>query len=614
MGAEHSTTIIASNGVTTKPNKVKRSRNNYFHSKPSSLVDFIVNKNWQKVLIHSSTHPKELFVSHKVRLYGVDRKVLPLHLACAMQPPIEVIVAMLRQDDALISVRTPMINHKKKVTIRRDRSLGLKQKSSSDFTPMSYPQQLILSRGNSSSFSEKDASVSSYIDPVRSVSMLSEEGVSPASNIDGCESVTVHDDSWHSNNFFPDKENNKYVLQLTPSGEVKHISPNGKSLRAVVTESPFIHASASLEENAPAQAAFADDFLPLHIACLFRASPAVIELLIKSHPDSVECRNKWGMLPIHIVCANISLESPVIAASKVMEDYSTKQYLNNLYMDSMSDGNIRWEIEKVVQMLINAFPHSVNIPSDNIEWYTPLEYASRNLPQGHSKDEVISIFNRVQSTKDGESQSLASSLSDSRVSTDIKAYSIGNSPFLYKCISLRKWDLALQQIQKSPEEASYWVVDADYPRLPLHLACTNSAPLNVIKALLESYPEASMSKEGSGSQPLHLSCANNLPLKCVHAIFESHPDAITTKDAIGRLPLHVACSYGAPLKVVKMLIEAYPDSCFMKDYNGHTALTYVDYFVEENTNKEDYYALFAKYEDKVLLTSDEGEDSDENLQ
>lgn len=606
MGAEHSTVAFADDGLGQKPNKVKKSRNHYFHSKPSSLVDFIVNKNWQKVLIHSSTNPKELFVSHKVRMYGMDRKVLPLHLACAMQPPVEVIAALLRSDEALVTVKTPMKNHKK-VTMRRDRSSTNKQKGSSEFTPMSYPQQLILNRGDSSSFSDADPS------NLRTVSMLSDDAISPSNNVDGSESTSINDDPWAPKNFFSDKENDKYVLQLTPTGEVKHISPNGKSYRTVVTESPFIHASASLEENPTNQAAFADDFLPLHIACLFRASPDVIELLLKSYVEAVEYKNKWGMLPIHIVCANISLEPPVITASKVTEDFTTKQYLNNLYADTASD-RARWELEKVVEMLITAYPQSVTIPSDNIEWYTPLEYATRNLPNGSDKDGVISILNKEPCCRDGESQSLASSLTDSRVSTDIKAYSVGNSPLLYQYITSNDWDLAMKQIKKSPEEASYWVVESDYPRLPLHLACSHSTPLKIIQALIKAYPKALDTKDGSGSLPLHLSCANSLPVPCVHEIFKRCPDAISMKDAIGRLPLHVACSHGASVEIIKMLIEAYPESCFIKDYNGHTALTYIDYCVEESTNKDEYYSVFAPYEDKISLTSDDVRDSDENLE
>jgi hypothetical protein len=607
MGAEHSTLAFADDSLGQKPNKVKRSRNHYFHSKPSSLVDFIVNKNWQKVLIHSSTNPKELFVSHKVRMYGMDRKVLPLHLACAMQPPVEVIAALLRPDEALVTVKTPMKNHKKKVTMRRDKGSNNKQKGASDFTPMSYPQQLILNRGDSCSFSDADPS------NLRTVSMLSDDTMSPNNNVDGSESTSINDDPWIPKNFFSDKENDKYFLQLTPTGEVKHISPNGKSLRTVVRESPFIHASASLEENPTNQAAFADDFLALHIACLFRASPAVIELLLKSYIEAVEYKNKWGMLPIHIVCANISLEPPIITASKVTEDFTTKQYLNNLYVNTTSDV-ARWELEKVVDMLVTANPQSVTIPSDNIEWYTPLEYATRNLPNGDDKDGVIGVLNKEPCNRDGESQSLASSLTDSRVSTDIKAYTIGNSPLLYQYIKSNNWDLVMKQIKKSPEEASYWVVESDYPRLPLHLACSHSTPLEIIQALKEAYPKALNTKDGSGSLPLHLSCTSNLPLPCIHAVLESYPDAISTKDAIGRLPLHVACAHGASVDAVKMVIEAYPESCFIKDYNGHTALTYIDYCFDESTNKDDYYSLFARYEDRISSSNDDLGESDDNLE
>ena len=55
-------------------------------------------------------------MTQKIRLYGTDRKLLPLHIACAMQPPAEVIAALLRPDTVtgMSTVKTLMKNAKKK--------------------------------------------------------------------------------------------------------------------------------------------------------------------------------------------------------------------------------------------------------------------------------------------------------------------------------------------------------------------------------------------------------------------------------------------------------------------------------------------------------------------
>ena len=99
----------------------------------------------------------------------------------------------------------------------------------------------------------------------------------------------------------------------------------------------------------------------------------------------------------------------------------------------------------------------------------------------------------------------------------------------------------------------------EYPCLPIHLACSNQAPKDVIEALLDVYPEGCVAREGSRSHPLHLACTNGLPLKIVHVLLTKSKKAARIKDDIGRLWLHLACV--ANLLVVKALIDAFPGSC-----------------------------------------------------
>ncbi len=600
MGADISTTSYgeANNDpqASMKPNKVKR--NNYFHSKPSKLVDLLVDKDWQSVINRCTTHPKEIYISQKVRLYGVDRKILPIHIACAMRPPVEIISVLLRPDQItnMSTVKTPMKNFKKK-SLR-------KGKTTETVPTMSCPQQLILR--SASTASEKDSAHEAS--PVTSKTAPLSPSNDNAVVEDNTSHSSFHDDS---SNFglFPDKENHHYALQITPSGEVKQISPSGKSNRSrldLATESPFVHASLSHDEQPSAQSALADDFLPIHIACLYRASPEVIELLIRCYPEGLEIKNKWGMLPIHVVCSNLSLEPPGITAGKLADNFTTKDYLNNLYSESMDSGE-KWDMTRVVEMLVASCPQCVSMPSDNIEWFTPLEYATRNLPRDdENRDEILDALKKkhhVSVCSGGgiscDGHSISSSLSDSKGSTDIKAFPISNSPLLYSYISTKQWERTKDRIAKTSEEASYWVVDTDYPRLPIHLACSfTDVPRDLIQALLDAYPEGCMAKEGSGSNPLHLACKNGLQLEIIEILLEKYPKATRIKDEIGRLPLHLACAMGAELSTVKILMDAYPASCSMKDYNGHTAFTYIDYCTEDGAVKDEFTALFEQYEEK----------------
>ena len=630
------------NRPSMKPNKVKK--NNYFHSKPSKLVDLIVNKDWQSVLNRCKSHPKEIYVTQKVRLYGVDRKILPLHIACAMRPPEEILSVLLTPDqvNGMSTVKTPMINVKKKTMRKKMKNV--------EIAPMtSYPQQLILgisasASAASASASDKEASDkdSKEYDHSSPRDMCRTAPLSPS---DIQQTILVNsssqdDDGYGENFFFPDaaggvgdKENNQqYALQITPSGEVKQISPNGKSHKSrtgtgtgtTASESPFVHASAhahahahsSSDDQPSFQSAMADDFLPIHIACLFRSSPDVIKLLIRCHPEGLQEKNKWGMLPIHIVCSNLSLDPPSIMAGKLVDNFTTKDFLNNLYSESIDTAE-QWDMVKVIEMLVASYPQCVNTPSDNIEWYTPLEYASRNLPRGDEREEILRVLRRKKENScSGISiscDSISSSLSDSKASSDIKVFPISNCPLLYSYISTKQWDRSIDWVTKKTEEASFWVVDTDYPRLPIHLACSHSdVPQDLIEALLNAYPEGCTAKEGSGSNPLHLACKNCLPLDIIATLLTKYPKATRVKDQIGRLPLHLACASGTELSVVKILMDAYPASCSMKDYNGHTALTYVDYCIEGDTVKDEFSALFEKYEDETMTTSP-GEDQGQKI-
>jgi hypothetical protein len=50
----------------------------------------------------------------------------------------------------------------------------------------------------------------------------------------------------------------------------------------------------------------ADCLLPLHLACLYRASPGVIGHLCEAHPAGAKCFALGGMLPIHMPLGRIS--------------------------------------------------------------------------------------------------------------------------------------------------------------------------------------------------------------------------------------------------------------------------------------------------------------------
>lgn len=133
--------------------------------------------------------------------------------------------------------------------------------------------------------------------------------------------------------------------------------------------------------------------------------------------------------------------------------------------------------------------------------------------------------------------------------------------------------------------------------LPLHLALKNSAPLDLIKALLhknreaihekwvdESYPlhiacsialnqgqievikllirkcSTILLFDDNKSTPLHLLCEHEPPIKLIRMIFrreDKSNNIATSKDNEGRLPLHVALDYEANEDVILFLMNKF---------------------------------------------------------
>lgn len=611
MGIEQSSMMHseAPSVPTTKPNKIKRY--NHFHSKPSHVIDLIVNQDWQKLIIATKTHQKEIFVAQKVRLFGVDRKVLPIHLACAMSPPSEVVEALINADSGFTTVKTPMKNYKKKVNrnIPFTGGGGGGQNSLSsrkmDIAKHHHSSVSNTSKGGGRE-EKKSSTIATENDDVDVPPSLMTPTTEPLSSFDNddllphYQSVEARNEGTSNNVFFPE-HNQDYALQITPSGDVRQISPSGYYRKSTNdTESPFVYLSQPDEVNPTYLSNLSDEFLPLHIACLFKASPVVINLLIKAYPKAVECKNKWGMLPIHIVCANIAMETPKIAAKKPVDEFTAKRYLNNLVAVTISDIDDSWDIHRVVDILVDAYPQSLNISSDNVEWLTPIEYVGKNFASGYERDKLLNLLKRKRHMAAQEGTDESATDSYGRLNNSI-CYKANQRTMLYSYLKMKDWDSADQQLQQNPEEASCLVMDKEYDssgvsHLPLHLACSNEAPTNLIHSLSQAYPDGIKAKGKNGSNPLHIACKKSLCEEIIVQFINDCPEAICQKDEFGRIPLHLACKSNLPLSILDALIRAYPESCTVKDYNGHTALTY--YCSENETDKlsrDQASALFERY-------------------
>uniref|UniRef100_A0A7S2Y5F2 Uncharacterized protein n=1 Tax=Entomoneis paludosa TaxID=265537 RepID=A0A7S2Y5F2_9STRA len=115
---------------------------------------------------------------------------------------------------------------------------------------------------------------------------------------------------------------------------------------------------------------------------------------------------------------------------------------------------------------------------------------------------------------------------------------------LYRCIEGKDWDGALSRLELAPIEAKTWVSRREHGKekvrwrlLPLHAVCIFRAPLALIEALIEVYPDGPQMKDDQGMLPVHLACRNGASKGVVLTLLSAFPDSINIRDRKNRLPV-----------------------------------------------------------------------------
>ena len=100
------------------------------------------------------------------------------------------------------------------------------------------------------------------------------------------------------------------------------------------------------------------------------------------------------------------------------------------------------------------------------------------------------------------------------------------------------WNAVSHRIASHPEDAG---VDL-YRLYPLHRALMNGAPPDVIRVLVDAYPQAVQTDNYNNDFPLHIACINEHPPEVISLLMTAHPEALHHR-ADGLLPLHWAAEW-----------------------------------------------------------------------
>jgi hypothetical protein len=93
------------------------------------------------------------------------------------------------------------------------------------------------------------------------------------------------------------------------------------------------------------------------------------------------------------------------------------------------------------------------------------------------------------------------------------------------------------------------------------------------------------------SLPLHFAYRTGAPIEVVTALLEVYPDATKTKNAYNNSPCHTACSWGVSSEGMKMLLRCNPDGADVMDNYGQTPMDILN---------ECKWIYFANEKEKVM--------------
>jgi hypothetical protein len=149
----------------------------------------------------------------------------------------------------------------------------------------------------------------------------------------------------------------------------------------------------------------------------------------------------------------------------------------------------------------------------------------------------------------------------------------GHLPLHWACINAAPVEVVKLLLDKFPDAAK---IPGDLFNLPLHLALFNGSSFEVIKLLLEVYKDAATIKGEYGRHALHFACLNQAPYNIINLLCETNNHASHEFGDLGNLPIHLAVKNKASFEVIKRLLDSYPEGAMKKDDHGKLPSYYLE--------------------------------------
>ena len=301
--------------------------------------------------------------------------------------------------------------------------------------------------------------------------------------------------------------------------------------------------------------------LPLHyyVARETNVDIDTIKMLIEAYPQAMVGDDEMYFTPLHAIVS------------------STKEDINNLlhiikYLIEVEPSCVRTvdEFERTplllascntnitldaVQLLYNAWPESIRIPSESIG-YLPLHYLCQNIKLGEAAS--IDILRFMLDADPG----LVREMGDDELLP------------IHHAIYGKSASFCQVLIDAYPESLR---VGTRSGMLPIHIACSENDradAVDTIQHILELYPETINAICGQGLAPIHLA-AQGRRADIVELLLKYDPQVAskaTRNQNSPNFPLQWACAYNYTdhVEAVEVLYDAYPQAINTRNGEGKT--------------------------------------------
>jgi len=274
---------------------------------------------------------------------------------------------------------------------------------------------------------------------------------------------------------------------------------------------------------------FSAGALPLHFAAAHESSDDVVKVLLQSYPEACRIKDEQGDLPLHLAykkqLALTSYEKEALQVRKAAELTQAK-----------------WHLEGVD---VNKFKFQIKEVDDICDDKTAIHKRAKDAVEANQK--VIKTLLRA-------TFEVMKSQEQPPEPTMVPA---GVLPHVKEKKTMGEWLPLLAEGQSADKKKGNVLAQAvdKLGQIPLHRALIKHAPLDCVKALLETFPGGVKVKDGGEMLPLHLAIQNRASEAVILELITAYPEATgVTEPQEFKLPLHFGCEMVASDTVISELL------------------------------------------------------------